>query len=115
MRKSLAERVIWRRQGVRNHYVGALSAGEEGVRLTGRDTVAGVDVAFSIPLSEIDDVHVAGPGDELLAGERCVVLELAGSNAIFLRKAGAGPLHVHVLARSLGALVGAPQLLAQGG
>jgi hypothetical protein len=115
MRRSLAERIVWRREGVRHHYVGTLSAGEEGIRLIGRDAVVGVDVALSIPLCEIEDVRVAGPGDELLAGERCVVLELAGSEAIFLREVGAGPLHVHVLARSLGALIRAPQLLARGG
>ena len=114
MRKNLAERIVWRRQGVRHHYAGTLSAGEEGIRLTGRDAVVGVEVALSIPLCEIEDIRVAG-GDELLAGERCVVLELAGSEAIFLREVGAGPLHVHGLARSLGALIRAPQLLAQRG
>ena len=114
MRRTLAEKIAWRRNGVRRHYVGTLSAGDEGIRLTGRDPVSGVEVALSIPLSEIEDVRVAGPGDELLAGERCVVLELAESEAIFLREVGVGPLHILVLARSLGALTHAP-LLAQGG
>ena len=70
---------------------------------------------LTVDRSENRPIRFAGPGDELLAGERCVVLELAGSEAIFLREVGAGPLHVHVLARSLGALIRAPQLLAQGG
>jgi hypothetical protein len=113
MRRSLAERIVWRRQGVRHHYVGTLSAGEEGIRLTGRDAVVGIDVALSIPSCEIEDVRVAGPGDELLAGERCVVLELADSEGIFLREVGADPLHVHVLARSLGAGIRPPPILAQ--
>jgi hypothetical protein len=115
MRKSLAERVVWRRQGVRHHHVGMLSAGEEAIRLTGRDALSGVEVALSIPLGEINDVRVGGSGDERIAGERCVVLELAGSEAIFLRELGGGPLHVQVLARSLGALTSTPQLLTQGG
>jgi hypothetical protein len=115
MREPIVGKIVWRRHGVRRHYVGALSAGDEGVRLTGRDPVVGVEVTLSIPLSEVEDVHVAGSGDELLAGERCVVLELAGSEAIFLREVGAGPLQVHVLARNLGALIRTPLLLAQGG
>ncbi len=100
----LAEKIAWRRRCVNRHYVGALWAGEEGIRLTGRDPSSGVEVALSIPLEEIERVRVSGPGDELLAGERCVVLELAVSEAIFLREVGVGPLHVHVLARKLSAL-----------
>jgi hypothetical protein len=115
MRETIAGKIVWRRHGVRHHYVGTLSAGEEGIRLTGRDPVVGVEVALSIPLCEIEDVHVAGQADDLLAGERCVVLELEDSKAIFLREVGPGPLHVRVLARSLGALIRPPQLLAQGG
>ena len=115
MRGTLAEKIAWRRHGVRHHYVGTLLAGDEGILLTGREPVSGVEVALSIPLSELEDVRVAGPGDELLAGERCVVLELAESQAILLREVGAGPLQVHLLARRLGAPIHAPQLLVQGG
>jgi hypothetical protein len=115
MGKPLAEKIAWRRQGVRRHYVGTLTAGSEGIRLTGSDPVSGVEVVLSIPLSELENVRVARPDEELLAGERCVVLELAESEPIFLREVGTGPLHVHVLARSLGALTHAPPLLAQGG
>jgi hypothetical protein len=60
-------------------------------------------------------VRVSKTGDELLAGERCVVLELAESEAIFLREIGVGPLHIHLVARRLGALIHAQPLLAQGG
>jgi hypothetical protein len=115
MSHNLAARIVWRRQGVRPHYVGTLSSGDEGIRLTGRDAAVGVEVALSIPLCEIHDVRLGGPDEELLVGERCVVLELEGSEAIFLRELGAGPFQAHVLARSLGALIRAPQLLAQGG
>jgi hypothetical protein len=115
MRETLANKIAWRRSGVRRHYIGRLDAGDEGIRLTGCDPVSGVEVALSIPLSEIEDVRVAGPGDELLAGERCVVLELAESEPIVLREVGVGPLHAHVLARSLCALTHARPLLAQGG
>jgi hypothetical protein len=115
MENTLAEKIAWRRHGVRRHYVGTLATSSEGIRLTGSDPVSGVEVVLSIPLSEIEDVHIGGPGDELLAGERCVVLELAESEAIYLRDVGIGPLHIHVLARSLGALTQAAPLVAQGG
>jgi hypothetical protein len=116
MRDSIMEKVAWRRRGVRRPYVGTLAADEGGIRLSGRDPVSGVEVALSIPLTEVVDVHVAGPGEELLAGERCVVLHLAESEAIFLREVGEGPLHIHVLARTLGALTHASApLLVQGG
>lgn len=116
MREDLAEKIAWRRRGVRRPYVGLLSAGDEGIRLSGRDPVSGVKVALSIPLAEVEKVRVAGPGDDLVAGERCVVLELVDSEAIFLREVGVGPLHIHVLARALGALTHAPPpLMVQGG
>jgi hypothetical protein len=114
METTLAERIAWRRQGVRRHYLGTVEGGEDGIRLAGSDPVTGVEVMLSIPLSEIEDVHVAAPGEEL-AGERCVVLELVDSEPILLREVGTGPLHVHVLARALAALTQAPPLVAQGG
>jgi hypothetical protein len=115
MRETFAERIAWRRHGVRRHFVGTLHTDDDGIRLTGRDPASGLDVALSIPLAEIDHVRVSETGDELLAGEPCVVLELAGSDAIFVREVGVGPLHVHLLARRLAALIPAPHLLAQGG
>ena len=114
MRETL-ERIAWCRNGVRTHFVGALRAGEEGIRLTGRDPSSGIDVALSIPLAEVERVRVSASGNELVAGEPCVVLELGDSESILIRQVGAGPLQVHVLARRLGALTKAPALLAQGG
>jgi hypothetical protein len=116
MRESFTDKVAWRRRGVRRPYVGTLEVSEGGITLSGRDPVSGVEVVLSIPMTEVEDVHVARAGDEPLAGERCVVLELAESEAIFLREVGEGPLHIHVLARTLGALTHASRLaVAQGG
>jgi hypothetical protein len=115
MRETFAEKIAWWRHGVRTYFVGVLRAGDEGIRLTGRDPVSGIEVALSIPLAEVERVRVSACGGELLAGEPCVVLELAESEPIFLRQVGVGPLQVHVLARRLGALTQAPSLLAQGG
>jgi hypothetical protein len=114
MREILAENVAWRRQGVRRYYVGTLLAGDDGILLTGRDPVSGVEVALSIPLAELQDVRVGDSVEELFAGGRSVVLELAESEPIFLREVGMGTPHVHVLARSLGALTHVPAV-AQGG
>jgi hypothetical protein len=105
MRETLAEKVAWCRQGVRTYFVGALRAGDEGIRLTGRDPTSGIDVALSIPLAEVEHVHLSASRNELLAGEPCVVLELADSESIFIRQVGAGPLQVEVLAGRLGALI----------
>jgi hypothetical protein len=115
MRETLAEKVAWCRQGVRTYFVGALRAGDEGIRLTGRDPTSGIDVALSIPLAEVEHVHLSASRNELLAGEPCVVLELADSESIFIRQVGVGSLQAHVLTRRLGALTKAPSLLAQGG
>ncbi len=115
MRETLAERIAWCRHGVLTYFVGSLRAGDEGIRLTGRDPSSGIDVALSIPLAEVECVRVSASRNELLAGEPCVVLELAGSESIFIRQVGVGPLQVQVLARRLGALTKAPSLLVKGG
>jgi hypothetical protein len=114
MRETLAENIAWRRRGFSQQYIGTLLADAEGVLLTGRDPDSGIELALSIPASEVDDVRVTDQARDL-AGERCVELELAGSDAIFLRQIGAGPLLVHALARRLGELIPAPALIPQGG
>ncbi len=108
------EKIAWRRKGLHGHLVGRLRAGDGGIRLTGRDPVSAVDVALSIPLEAVQRVRVSLRRDEFLAGEQCVVLELADSEAILVRELGT-PHRVHALARNLGALTSAPPLLAQGG
>ena len=67
MRDSILGKAAWRRRGVRRPYVGTLVADEEGIRLSGRDPVSGIEVSLSIPLSQVDSVRVARPGEELLA------------------------------------------------
>lgn len=111
---TLIEKIAWRRRGVRNDFVGSLRAGYDGIRLTGRNPESGLDVALSIPPSEVKDVHVA-PADGELAGDLFVVVELTDAEPIILRRAGAGPFQAQLLARKLGALLKPPALLAQGG
>jgi len=110
--ETLVEKVTWRRRGVQDAFVGQLHAGDQDIRLTGRDPYRGIDVSLSIPATEVGDVHVA-PG--AAAGDLVIVLELDGAEPVFLHPLGCGPLHVQVLARKLGALVHRPLLLAQGG
>jgi hypothetical protein len=114
MREFIAENIAWRRQGVRGYYVGTLLAGGDGILLTGRNPANGVEVALSIPPTELQDVRVADSREELPGGDGCVVLELADSDPISLREVGTGSSRAHVLARSLAALTHAPAL-AQGG
>ena len=113
MKEVLAQNVAWRRQSVRGFYVGTLLASDEGVLLTGRNPGSGVEVALSIPPTELQDVRLGHVDEEALAGGGCVVLELAESEPILLREVG-GSRDAHELARSLGALIRAP-LLVQGG
>jgi hypothetical protein len=115
MRETVEEKVAWRRHGRREQFVGLLRAGDEGIRLVGRDPASGVQVGLSIPPDEVERVRVSSTDDELLAGEPCVVLELAGSRAISVRELGARPLRVHLLARSLDALAQASPTLVRGG
>ena len=115
MNETVASRVAWHRRGRGPTYVGAVSRGPEAVRLTGRDPQSGIDVALSIPVVGIEHVGVEEPADGSLHGERCVVLDLADSEAIYLRPLGDAPLHVNLLARALGALTPPPAVLAQGG
>jgi hypothetical protein len=112
--EEIDERIAWRRRGVHRAYLGALSAGSEGIRLTGRDPLTGIDVALSIPLAEVEHVDVTDAGDEILSDDRCVVLDLAESEAIVLRPVESSLVHIQQLARSLGALAHVPALVAGG-
>jgi hypothetical protein len=111
---TLSERIFWSRRGAHCAFVGTLRAGDDGIRLTGRDPRSGLDVALSIPLGEVHQVHVA-PADEGSAGDTNVVVELAGAEPILLRRVGARPLQTEMLARRLGALLQPPRLLIRGG
>jgi hypothetical protein len=63
MRESFTDKVAWRRRGVRRPYVGTLEVSEGGITLSGRDPVSGVEVVLSIPMTEVEDVHVARAGE----------------------------------------------------
>ncbi len=111
---TLIEKIAWSRRGVHNDFVGSLRAGDDGIRLTGRDPRSGVDVALLIPPREVEQVHVA-PADRELAGDLYVVIELVSAEPILLRRVGAGPVQAEVLARKLGALLRPSRLLVRGG
>jgi hypothetical protein len=114
MNESCAFQIAWRRGERGATYVGTVSRGADTIRLEGRDSVLGIEVALSIPVDEIASVGVTefgGPAD----GDPCVVLDLPASEPIQLRLIGAAPLHVRSLASALGAVIPAPTVLAQGG
>ncbi len=114
MRESFVEEVTWHRRGEHRPFVGSLTGSSEALRFSGRDPLTGIDVALSIPMEEIERVGVTETDDEA-AGERCVVLELAGSEPILCRSFDASEIHTHLLARTLDALTHAPVVLVQGG
>jgi hypothetical protein len=114
MSETDSAKIAWRRGEHGPIYIGAVSRGEDTIRLTGRDPILGIDVALSIPLEEIEFVAAetaAGAAD----GGPFVSLDLIGSEPIHLRPIGGRSLDVHLLARALGALTPAPTVLAQGG
>jgi hypothetical protein len=100
-------KIAWRRGWCGPTYVGAVSRGDDSIRLTGRDPILGIDVALTIPVHEVVYVGVAETG----AGP-VVVLDLSGSEPIHLRPLGGRSLDVHLLAQALGALTPAPAVLA---
>jgi hypothetical protein len=108
-------KIAWRRGEHGPTYVGAVSQGDDTIRLTGRDPVLGIDVALSIPVSEIEYVGVSETAAGSVDGSPFVVLDLSGSEPIQLRPVGGNSLGVHLLARGLGALTPVPIVLAQGG
>jgi hypothetical protein len=110
MSETAKAKISWCRGECGPTYVGAVSRGEDSIRLTGRDPILGIDVALSIPVDEIDCVGV----DEIEGGP-FVFLDLCGSKPIHLRPVGGSSLAVHLLARALGALSPAPTVLAEGG
>jgi hypothetical protein len=115
MNETVASRVAWHRRGAGPTYVGTVSRGAEAVRLTGRDPQSGIDVALTIPVVGIEHVGVDEPADGSLHGDACVVLDLADSEAIYLRPLGDAALNVNLLARALGALTPPVAVLAEGG
>ena len=82
----IAERVAWKRRSVRHHYVGRLWGGEGLIRFVGREPGTGIEVSLSIPLEEIERIRLSTSADETVVAGPGVVLELADSEAIFLRE-----------------------------
>jgi hypothetical protein len=97
---TFVEQIAWRRRGGRHDFVGSLRAGDDGIRLTGRDPESGVDVALSIPPSEVEYVHVDGAN-----GYPFVVVELARAEPILVRRIGPGSVQPQLLARKLRGLL----------
>jgi len=101
MQQSAALKIAWRRGGGAT-YVGSISRGPDAIRLTGRDPILGIDVALSVPIDEIEHVGVSGAAESSAAADPCVIVDLADSEAIYLRPLGRGPLQVHLFARAIG-------------
>jgi hypothetical protein len=109
MSETTAERVAWRRRSLGQQYVGRLLVLPDRLRLVGRETSSGLDVTLSIPFGEIDGVRRADRAAERVLGEAGLVVELAGSDPIFLRELGSRGSRS--LARLLATVV-APRSLA---
>ena len=97
---TVVEQIAWRRRGGRSDFVGSLRAEDDGIRLTGRDPASGLDVALSIPQSEVEHVHVVGAN-----GDPFVVVEFARAEPILVRRIGPGSVQSQALARKLRALL----------
>jgi hypothetical protein len=114
-RAELSESVSWRRRGAGSGFLGFLHADENGLRLCGRDPESGLDIAFSIPSTQVESVQVT-PTNGHLDGDLYVVLELDNGPPIHVRKLEGSSLHTQVLARRLRALLGpSPVAARQGG
>ena len=68
-----------------------MRSGDGAIRLDGCDPYSGVEVSLSIPFSEIASVRTS---DRI--GDRCIVLELAGSAAILLNPICPGSSHASI-------------------
>jgi hypothetical protein len=94
--------------------VGALWASPLGLRLAGRDPATGIELALSIPAEEISTIRVSSSWSERVAGEECVILELADTIPILVRELGLGPLDPRELSARIqeGVTAAAPPLVA---
>jgi hypothetical protein len=95
-------KVAWRRRHAHQHYAGYLTLTDELIRLSGRESATGIDVALSIPHEAIGSARI---GTDELTGEPAVVLEVADGEPILIRPIGTGPLELDVLARKLASTV----------
>jgi hypothetical protein len=114
MQEPASSRIAWGR-GSGATYIGLVSRTPEAIRFAGRDALLGIDVSFSVPIGEIAYIAVSEPAPWSDDTEPCVIVGLHDSEPIHLRPLGSTLLNVHLLARTLGALIEAPTALAQGG
>jgi hypothetical protein len=112
MNELIAQRVAWRRRSVRHHYVGRLWGGEGVIRFVGREPGTGIEVSLSIPLEEIERVRLSASPDETVVAGAGVMLELAGSEAVFLREIAPGGIAPDHLAARLDRLCARPLIAA---
>ena len=102
----IVDRIGWCRADAHHRYVGALWAAEDRIRLVGRDSTFGIDVALAIPVSEIEHVGVDLGRPEPSLGEPCIVITLAESAPILVWEVGGGHLPLDGIAARLAALRG---------
>ena len=107
--------VAWRRRHAHQHYAGYLTLTDEAIRLSGRESATGIDVALSIPHRAVDRIRIGTEPDDCLVGEPAIVLELADQAPILLRPIGTGRFDLDALARKLSAAVAPPTLRATAG
>jgi hypothetical protein len=101
----LLSKAAWRRESATHHYMGCVSGSRDGLRLAGRDAVTGIEVTLLIPAKEIEQVRVSETWDEQVVGEQCVVLQLANSIPILVRKVGWEPIDPDGLATEIETLL----------
>jgi hypothetical protein len=98
-------RVAWRRRHAHQHYAGYLTLTDDTIRLSGRESATGIDVALSIPHQAINSVRIGTTADDQLAGEPAVVLEVADGAPILIRPIDTGRFEIDALARRLASAV----------
>ena len=102
----IVDRIGWCRADAHHRYVGAVWAAQDRIRLVGRDSTLGIDVALAIPASEIEHVGVDLGRPEPSLGEPCIVITLAKSAPILVWDVGGDHLPLDGIAARLAALRG---------
>jgi hypothetical protein len=108
-------KVAWRRRHAHQHYTGYLTLTDETIRLSGRESATGIDVALSIPHQAINSVRIGTTADDQLAGEPAIVLEVADGEPILLQPIDSGRLEISSLARRLASAAKPPTFRAAAG
>jgi hypothetical protein len=98
-------KVAWRRRHAHQHYAGYLTLTDETIRLSGRESATGIDVALSIPHEAIGSARIGTTLEDELEGEQAVVLEVADGEPILVRPIGTGKREIQALARRLASAI----------